>query len=228
MADIFREVDEDLRREQFKRLWDRYGIYAIIVAVIVVALTAGWRGYLVWEQSRAAESGDLFFAALKLSADGDNAGAAAALADLADDGGAGYALLARFRAASETARAEDGAAAVAAFDALAADNAVAPVYRDLAKVRAAYLLVDSGDRAAVEQRVGTLADGNGPWRQAARETLGLAAYADGDTAAAQRRFEQIEADTGGSAEFSNRARMMLALIKGDAPAAPATTGEPQP
>ena len=54
MADIFREVDEDLKREQFKRLWDRFGIYAIIAAVLVVALTGGWRGYLAWEQSRAA------------------------------------------------------------------------------------------------------------------------------------------------------------------------------
>ena len=43
MADIFNEVEQDLRREQMKRLWDRIGIYVIAVAVLVVAITGGWR-----------------------------------------------------------------------------------------------------------------------------------------------------------------------------------------
>jgi len=231
MADIFREVEEDLRRDQAKRLWDRFGIYAIIVAVLVVAVTAGWRGYVAWQHAKAAESGDLFFAALKLSADGDHAGAAAALNALAADAGGGYALLGRFRAASETARAGDRDGAVTAFDALSEDNSIDPVYRDLARVRAAYLLLDGGDRAAVDKRAAALADGKGPWRQSAREATGIAAYQAGDTAAAQARFEQIIADPSGSAEFANRARIMLALIKGDAPAAlaaPAAAAEAKP
>lgn len=228
MADIFREVDEDLRRDQIKRLWDRFGIYAIIVAVLVVAVTAGWRGYVAWQQSKAAESGDLFFAAIKLSADGDHAGAAAALSELAADAGGGYALIGRFRAASETARAGDRDGAVAAFDKLAEDASVEPVYRDLARIRAGYLLLDGGDRAAVDARVVALADGKGPWRQSARELAGLAAYAAGDVAAARARFEQIVGDLGGSEEFANRARIMLALIKGDAPAAPPAAEESKP
>ncbi len=45
MSDIFREVDEDLRREQFKRLWDRFGTYVIGLAVLIVVVTAGYRGW---------------------------------------------------------------------------------------------------------------------------------------------------------------------------------------
>jgi hypothetical protein len=214
MADIFREVEEDLRREQLRKLWDRFGIYIIVVAVAVIAVTGGWRGYLAWEAGRAEKSGEQFFAALKLAEQGDHAGAAAALTELAQQSGAGYRLVSRFRAASELARAGDTTAALAGFDALAADGSLAPIYRDLARVRAAYVALDTGDRAAVDSRAAALADGQGPWRQSAREATGLAAYAAGDLDGAAKRFEQIVGDQAGSGEFANRAEIMLSLIRG--------------
>ena len=207
MADFFNEVEQVLRREQMKRLWDRIGIYGIAVAVLVVAITGGWRAYVAWQDSRAAESGDLFVAALKLSEDGDHAAAATALNDLAASSGAGYKLLARFRAATELSLAGDTAGSMAEFDAIAGDGALATVYRDLARIRAAYVALGTGE-------------GTGPWRQAAREVTGLAAYAAGDTTVAIQRFEQIVADTTGARDYVEQAEMMLALLIGSgAPAA---------
>ena len=37
MADIFHEVDEEVRREQLKKLWERYSVYFIAAAVLFVA-----------------------------------------------------------------------------------------------------------------------------------------------------------------------------------------------
>lgn len=226
MSDIFNEVEQDLRREQLKRLWERFGVAIIVVAIAIVAGTAGWRGYLAWQQSKANESGDLFFAALELSRQEDHSGAAAALDALAEDGPAGYRLLARFRAASEYAQADDRAAAIAAFDAIAADSSVDQLYRNLARVRAGYLALDDGDRAAVDERISALAAGDGPWRQAAREIAGLAAYSAGDLPAAEGYFRQIADDRSASGEFSNRARLMLALIESAKPPAAVGTEEP--
>ena len=45
MSDIFTEVDEEVRREQLKKLWERYGNYAIALAFLVVAAVAAWRAY---------------------------------------------------------------------------------------------------------------------------------------------------------------------------------------
>ena len=45
MADIFHEVDEEVRREQLKKLWERYSIHFIALAVLIVAAVGGWRGY---------------------------------------------------------------------------------------------------------------------------------------------------------------------------------------
>ena len=49
MSDIFREVDEDLRREQYKRLWDRFGGYVIGLAVLIVVAVGGYKAWEWWE-----------------------------------------------------------------------------------------------------------------------------------------------------------------------------------
>ena len=41
MSDIFQEVDEEVRREQLKKLWDRYGNYVVAALVLVVAAVRG-------------------------------------------------------------------------------------------------------------------------------------------------------------------------------------------
>ena len=80
MADIFHEVDEEVRREQLKKLWDRYSIYLIALAVLIVAGIGAWRGYEYWVAKKAAAAGAAFEAAGVLSEQGKYAEAEAAFA----------------------------------------------------------------------------------------------------------------------------------------------------
>ena len=45
MSELFDEVDEEVRREQLKKLWDKYSIYIIALALLIIAGVGGWRGY---------------------------------------------------------------------------------------------------------------------------------------------------------------------------------------
>ena len=74
MTDIFKEVDEDLRREQFRKLWDRFGPYVIGLAILIVVATAGIRGWDYWQEKQAQATGDRFLAALDLANQGKHAG----------------------------------------------------------------------------------------------------------------------------------------------------------
>jgi hypothetical protein len=99
VADIFHEVDEEVRREQLKKLWDRYSIYLIALAVLIVAGMAAWRGYEYWVAKQAAAAGAEFEAAIALNEEGKRAEAEAAFAKVAAQAPAGYRVLARMRAA---------------------------------------------------------------------------------------------------------------------------------
>jgi hypothetical protein len=223
MSDIFREVDEDLRREQLKKLWDRYGTYVIGLAVLIVVVVGGYKAWQWWETSRAAATGDRFLAAIALSEEGKHDEAVAALDGIVSDGSGGYPVLASFRAAAEKAAAGDDDGAVAAYEAIAARRGVPTLLADLARLRAALILADSLSAQELASRIGDLAGTGNPWRHTAREVLGLAAWRANDLATARQYFDDILADQESAPGVRNRAQLMLALIQsreGPPPAEP--------
>ncbi|MEO8668362.1 MAG: tetratricopeptide repeat protein [Bauldia sp.] len=213
MSDIFREVDEDIRREQYKKLWDRYGIYVIGLAVIIVVATAGYRGWVYWQEKQAQTTGDRFAAALALADAGNHADAEAALAAIVTEGSGGYPTLARFRIASEKASAGDKTGAVAEFDKVAADSSTPPLIKDMARLRAALILTETASLADLQARIGDLAATGNPWRSSAREFLGLAAWRAADYATAQKYYRQIADDEQKPRDIATRTEMMLSLLR---------------
>lgn len=222
MTDIFHEVEEDLRREQAKRLWRRFGPYVLLAAILIVVGTAGWKGWVYWREQQAAATGDRYVAALQLANDGKHEDALKALDELSKSGTGGYPILAQFRSASELATAGKNDEAVKAFDALAANSATPPLLKSLARLRAALLLVDTTDLAAMKARLDDLAATGTPWRNSARELLGLTAWRVGDIDAARGYFTAIADDPTVPQSMKSRVNLMLELIRskvGDAPAA---------
>jgi hypothetical protein len=234
MTDIFREVDEDLRREQLKKLWDRYGSYVIGLAILIVVATAGYRFWQYWQDSQAQASGDRFVAALKLGEQGKHDQAIAALSDLARSGSGDYPVLAGFRVAAEKAAADDTKGAVAEYDAIAARGGAPILVRDLARLRAALLLVETASVAELATRIGDLAATGNGWRHSAREILGLAAFRENDLATARKYFSDIVADQETPNSLRQRAQLIMAVIDSreakpaaPAPAPAAETPKPQ-
>ncbi len=225
MTDIFHEIDEDLRRERFRRLWDRFGIYLIIAVVAVILGTAAFSGYRWWVQKQAQAASVQFEAAVKLADAGKHQEAEAAFTTLAKDAPSGYRALARFRAAGELS-ARDAAAGVAAFDALAADTSLTVIERDLARIRAGLMLVDTGTVDEVKQRVQALADGQSPLRHAARELIALAQYRAGDLPATNATASTIIADPEVPYGVRSRAELLRTLSAPVAAAGPAAPGAP--
>ncbi len=211
MTDIFHEVDEEVRREQFKKLWQRYGNYIIAACVLVVAGVGAWRGYDWWEAKKAAESGAAFEQAVTLAQAGKPQEAEAAFAKLATDGTAGYRVLARLREAAEVAR-SDPKAAIKSYDELAADRGAGQVIEDVAALRAGFLLVDGAAYADMRARLEPLTAADRPFRYSARELLALSAWKQGDLAAARQWTDMIITDPQTPAGARSRAQVLSELI----------------
>ena len=193
MSDIFQEVDEAVRREKLKKLWNRYGNFVIAAAVLLVLAVGAWRGYQWWEAKKAAKASAAFEAATELADQGKPAEAEAAFARLAADGTAGYRVLARLREASVLTE-RDPKAAVVAYDAIANDASVGRTLQELAGVRAALLLVDSAPLSEMTRRLEPLTQPDSAFRHTAREILALAAFKAGDKVAARKWFDMIASD----------------------------------
>jgi hypothetical protein len=208
---FIREVDEELRRDQLKALWNRFAPYIIGVCVLIVVITAGYRGWMWWQAKQAAEAGDRFMAALSEIETGDKAKGEAELAAIAAQAGTGYSALAKLRLAGEKAAA-DKSAALAAYDAVANDAAVPQPLRDLGRMRAALLALDTGDLAGAKERAQPLNIAGNPWRHAAREVIGTADYQAGNLQAARDVFTEIQQDAETPQDLWIRSGLMVSLI----------------
>ncbi len=211
MSEFYAEVDEEVRREQLKKLWDQYSLYIIALALLIIAGVGGWRAYQYVEGQKAAEAGAAFNKALELSDQNKHPEAEAAFADLASKAPYGYRMLARFHQAAEVAT-RDKAAAAKLYDALAADRSIGTEQQELARLRAAGLLVDTAPYADIKQR---LEGDTGPaatFRHAARELLALSAWRANDATAARQWLDMIALDGETPPGLRSRAEALQALL----------------
>lgn len=222
MTDIFREIDEDLRRDRAADIVRRYGGVAAGVALVIILGVGGWRFMEYRASQAAAEAGVRFEQAVKQLAEaGQAAEGVKALEALAASGPAGYPALARFRLASQQAT-TDASAGLAAFDALAADASLEQGLRDVARIRAATIAVDSASPEDIVKRVESLATPASQWRNQARELMGLAWMKAGKLAEAEKLFAQIAVDGEAPQSLRRRAQLFMEL----AAAGPVTIAQP--
>ena len=210
VSDIFDEVDEEVRREQFTKLWERYGNLIIALAVLVVIGVAAWRGYEYWRNKQAEQFGAQFTAAAQLAEQGKHDEAEKAFAAIAEKGTTGYRALSRLREAAEIEQ-RDPKAAVAAYDDVARNSSIGQPLQDFAALRAGMLLVDSAPLAELDRRLAPLATGTGPFRHSARELLAVAAWKAGDIPAMRKWIKMVHDDPESPPALRQRVDILTAI-----------------
>jgi hypothetical protein len=211
VSEIFREIDEELRRDNLLKLWQRYGRY-VIAAVVVVLLIAG--GVVAWRNHqmtlRQAQS-VRFEAALSLLREGKEAEAAKIFATVGDEGG-GYGQLAAFEAADLTAKSGDRKTAIADYDKLAASSSVDPELRDVATLLSVMSGFVDSDPQTVIDRLKPLTDSGNPWRGTALELTAAARIKSGDKAGALEIYKKLADDLAAPEGVRARAAEMAAVL----------------
>ena len=211
MSDIFREIDEELRRDNLLKLWSRYGRY-VVAAVVVVVLVAGsvvaWRDHQLSE--RRAQS-TRYAGALALAGDGKTADAAKVFGAIAREGG-GFGLLASLEEAGLLAQSGNRKGAVAAYDRIAAAPGVAPVFRSLAVLLSVMQGMQTGDLRAAIRRLAPLTTAGDPWRPSALELTAIARLDAGDRKGALGLYKNLADDLSAPPSLRARAAEMAAAL----------------
>jgi hypothetical protein len=219
---LLREVDEELRRDQMNKIWERYSGLIFGVAAMIVAGVWGYK-FLESRRIAAAESaGAEFTAAAQLSADSKNDDAQKAFETIAASGPGGYAALAKLQVAGAQAKAGKTAEALATFEGLAKEAGADDLLKSFAQVQAASLRLGEADYAEMQTRLGALAGEGSPFKTTARELLGFAAFKSGKLDEARKQLEPLLIDPAASRAIQERIKIVMAQITAaETPAAPA-------
>jgi hypothetical protein len=211
VSDIFREIDEELRRDNLLKLWQRYGRYVIAAAVLALAVAGGiaaWRAHQLAE--RQAQSAQ-FASALALARAGKNGDAAAVFATIAKEGG-GYSVLASFENAALLAAAGEHQKAQAAYDRIATASGLNPNFRDLAVLLSAMQQIPDADPKSVIARLAPLTTAGSPWRPTALELTAAAQLKLGDKKAALEIYRGLADDLTAPRSLRARAAELAAAL----------------
>ena len=212
LSDIFQEIEEDLRRDKYAKLWARYRVHLVLLVVAILVGISGYTGWTQYQQSQRQAEGARFAAALDLVRDGKNQEAIAAFTDLANGAGGGHAVLAKLEEAALKARGGDAAGALALYDQIASDTSLDPHYRDAATLLYARAALDQGDPKALVERLKPLTGAANPWHAFALEFTALAQLKSGDKDAARQTFQTLAGDQTAPAGARSRATQMLAAL----------------
>jgi hypothetical protein len=211
---IFREVDEEVRREQLKKLWERYQVLIVAAVMLVVIGVGGWRIYEWYQGKRADLFGTQFENAISLSEAGKHEEAEAIFGRIAREGTPAYQVIARVRQAAELAE-RDAPAAIALYRQIVDDDNVDVILRDLAAVRAASLMIDAGQYNDVRKLIEPIVQQRRDLRHTARELLALAAWKAGDRPLAMKWYAAILTDPEAPASSRTRVEILIALTAAD-------------
>jgi hypothetical protein len=210
VTDIFREVEEDVRRERFEKIWKQYGDYIIAGAAAIVIGVAGYKLWTRYEDQQRFNASKTFVAAQEAADSGNTPAAQAMFAKLAQSAPGGYKTVAKLAEANTLLVSGKRNDAITIYKSIA-DNDSSPL-GDAARMRAAWAEVDSVPRAELEQFLAPLTAQTSEWRFMAREVLAYADYRAGAAQQARKEFQALADDKGSSQSLRDRAHAMAIFI----------------
>ncbi len=210
MSDIFREIDEELRRDNLLKLLSRYWPYLAGIVVVALAIAGGIAGWRQHQLSLRQNQSTRYAAALALAAQGKDAEAVKLLGALARGGG-GYAELAGFEEAAVLAKSGHHKQAIAVYSRIAATNPH-PLFRDLAVLLSAMQQMQQDAAKTVVDKLKPLTAPGNPWRPSALELTALAELETGDKSGARGLYKQLSVDPAAPPGLRARAAEMVSSL----------------
>lgn len=211
MSDIFQEVEEDVRRERYEKLWKEYGNYIIALAVLIVAAVAAWQVWLRYDLGQRQRVSDELQKADQVATSGNYVTAETALAPLAKSAPGGYEDLAKFRLAgvylAEGKRDQS-------IDLLRQLTSLSdPILASAARLRLAWTLADASPKPEIVTLLQPLTGKGNPWRFAASEVIAYVDLKDGNRNQAITEYQQIAQDAAAPQTLRQRAGGISEFLK---------------
>jgi len=233
VTDIFHEVEEEVRRERWEKIWKEYGDYIIAAAAFIVIAAAGWQLWRYYEHREQLRASSEYLAAQQLLQSGQAPAAAEAFGKLAASAPSGYALVSRLQEAGALQSAGRTPDAVKLYMEVA--NGDDPIVADVARIRAAWATADSASRADLEKLLAPLTDPSNAWNPMAREILAYSDFHNRKTKAAAAEYKKLSTDKNAPETLRQRCLAMATYLNagggedfGTVPEAPAPKALPAP
>ena len=213
MADLFQEIDDELRQDKASRMWRVYGKY-VVAAAIVIIISVG--GYKFWQQKQlddGEKASIAYEAALARSASGDHKGAIDRLNQEEIGTVAGYAALSQMQKANLAMKIKDFEAALITFKDIAENDNYPQSIKEWASFRHAAVSVEKQIGTNAPADLDSLIATDSPWRFLAKEIKAIKEIETGNKSGAKAIFSELADDENAPERLRLRAAEFLKILQ---------------
>jgi hypothetical protein len=220
VADVFEEVEEQLRSARYQTMIRKGWPYAAAVIVLALVIWGGYWGWTAYRANQSAKASEAYQQAFDALAANNGAQADKGFAEVAKSGPRGYQAVSLMQEAGIAATDGKTAQAISLLD-QAAKVSPDPLLADAATLKSAYLQFDSISLPDLQAKLTPLTVAGRPFSALAREALAMKRMVSGQTAEARQAFAllAIAPDAGEGLQ----ARAQIAMAEIDAGQAPNLT-----
>jgi hypothetical protein len=212
---FLREVDENLRRDQLRDFFKRYGNWLIAGVILFLALSGGFIWWKQHQVERSAEQVEQLAQSFRDIGTGNTAQVPQQVDALAENGSKGVSVTARFARAALALQTNDTKLAIGTYRSIAGDGATPAALREAALIRQTTLEFDQLPPAQVIARLEPLTKPGEPWFGSAGEMTALAMIKQGRTKEAGQMLVAIAKDKAVPEPLRGRAGQLAASIGAD-------------
>ena len=212
MSDIFNEIDEDIRRERYQKLWKTYGkflILAVILFFVLAAIYITWTNYL---DNLKQKEGEIFSNSLELIENESWEAASLKLSNLYNSSSSGYRSLAKLQHASVLVKNNKIDEAIIIYRDLINDEKSNIIYRDLARYFVIIHTFDIAEDSEIIENLAYLLEEGNPWYYPARELEGFRLLKLGNYKESKRIFLSLSEDIEVPSGIRMRSAEMLTYL----------------
>lgn len=205
---FIREVQEEVRKDEMKEFWDKYGKYVMAAATVIVLGTAGKVGYDQYKISQQQQTAQSYFAALEQAEDDPDA-TQQDLSTLNASSLEGFSFMSRMQQARLQAEAGDTENAAASL-AAARDDVESPILASLAEFQRVAQLDSPEDRIA---GLTPLIAEDQAWRFFALESMSMAQLELNDIEGSLESLNLIMENNQAPHSLRQRATVLIRIIE---------------
>ena len=191
---FLREVDENLRRDQFQDFFKKNGKWIVLAVVLFLGATGGWIYWDQYQRKQSAEQSEQLHSIFNNIAQNRKQTVPDRLQKLEQSNGDVVRATAILTEAALALESNDRTKAIAKYRELVNDKGLPQLYRDVGTIRGTALEFDTLKPEEVIARLEPLTKAGNPWFGSAGEMTAMALLKQGKKADAGQLFAKIAAD----------------------------------
>lgn len=188
---FIREVTEDVKNEQLKQFWDKYGIYIILLVVVAIIGAVGFESFKNWHIKRSETWSDTYAYALNLENQGKYDESLKVLEQMEKAGGNVYSDIAKIQTTNILFDQGKNDEAIAVLQEIVNDRRVNKKLRDVSAIKLVSYKLDNAPRKEIDVLLRPLIEEKGSWTNIAKEMTAMAAIRDGNIDEAKTLYSEI-------------------------------------